>query len=561
MGNMTASLPEEPQPFGYFDVVAQVVVCAAVVLVFATFRDYGVPWDAQGEAQYGELLIRFYTSGFRDHSAFNFVNFRFYGGGFELPAALLARISPFAVHETRHLFCALLGVLGLAATWRLARKLGGPRAGALAAGMLLLNPAWYGHGFINARDVPFGAGMATSLLWTVHALEELPRIRWRTRIALGVVIGLTVSVRVGGGLAVLFLCVPIALWLLGRIRSSASRPLAAREVTQIAGALLSIGAVAYAVMIVFWPWAAQSPLNPLRALQMFSRFPFDANVLFEGALVPARDLPASYLPVQFLVRSPESLLVGLAIAAALGGIALRGGLGRLLELPRLQVVAVCFAALFPFAYFVAMRPVAYNGMRHFLFVVPPLTVLAALAFDRALQIKVPAFRSAVALGLALAALSQVSSLIRLHPDQYTYFNWLTGGTRGAHGRYELDYWGTSLEEATDLLVDELEDDISRPAAHRPYKVYVCGNVWSASAFFPKWMVPVERIEQAEFQIAIDNFFCKHAAGSRRIAEVERSGAVLSYVEDLRPAHRAPGDRFEQSSAKIHASGQGRVQVR
>jgi hypothetical protein len=561
MGNMAASLPEKPQPFGYFDVVARVVLCAAVVVVCATFRDYGVPWDAQGEAEYGALLIRFYTSGFQDHSAFNFVNFRFYGGGFELPAALLARVSPFSVYETRHLFCALLGVLGIAATWRLARKLGGPRAGALAAGMLSLNPAWYGNGFINARDVPFGAGMVTSLLLTIRALEELPRIRGRTRIALGVVIGLTVSVRVGGVLAILFSCVPIALWLLGRIRSSASREVVAREVVQIAGALLAIGAVAYAVMIVFWPWAAQSPLNPLRALQMFSRFPFDANVLFEGALVPARNLPASYLPVQFLLRSPESLLVGLAIAAAIGCFALRGGLGRLLELPRLQLVAVCFAALFPFAYFVVMRPVAYNGMRHFLFVIPPLSVLAALAFDRALQVELPTLRSAVALGLALAALSQTGSLIRLHPDQYTYFNRLAGGTRGAHGRYELDYWGTSLEEATDLLVGELEDDIPRPAAHRPYKVYVCGNVWSASTFFPKWLVPVEHIEQAEFQIAIDNFFCKHAAGGRRIAEVEREGAVLSYVEDLRPARRAPGDRFEQSSAKFRASGQGRLQVR
>jgi Dolichyl-phosphate-mannose-protein mannosyltransferase len=554
-------LQEEAQPFGYFDVVAWLVLCAALVVVCATFRDYGIPWDAQGEAEYGELLIRFYTSGFADHSAFNFVNFRFYGGGFELPAALLARISPFAVHETRHLFCALLGLFGLAATWRLARRLGGARAGALAAGMLLLNPSWYGHGFINARDIPFGAGVVTSLLLTLRALEELPRIRWRTRIALGVVIGFTVSVRVGGVLALLFLAVPIALWLLGRARSGAARSDVARELARIAAALASIAGVAYCVMIVFWPWAALSPLNPLRALLMFSRFPFEANVLFGGALVPARDLPAAYLPVQFLVRSPESLLAGLALAAAFGCIALRRGLSQLLELQRLKLVAVGFAALFPFVYFVLLRPVAYNGMRHFLFVIPPLSVLAALAFDRSLRVKSPAVRSALAVGLALAALAQTRALIALHPDQYTYFNRLAGGPRGAHGRFELDYWGTSLEEATDLLVGELEDDIPRPAAHRPYKVYVCGNVWSASTFFPNWLVPVERIEQADFQIAIDNFFCKHAKGSRRVAEVAREGAVLSYVEDLRPARLAPGERFEQSRAKVETGGASRVHVR
>src|SRR5262247_1561302 len=113
----------------HFDSAARLTLGAAIAVAFATFRDYGVPWDAQGEAEYGRLLIRFYRSWFRDQAAFEFINFKFYGGGFELPAALLARISPFGVYETRHLLTALLGVAGLAATWALARRLGGARAG------------------------------------------------------------------------------------------------------------------------------------------------------------------------------------------------------------------------------------------------------------------------------------------------------------------------------------------------------------------------------------------------------------------------------------------------
>src|SRR3954462_2396668 len=119
MGNMATILREDGQRLGSLDHVARLVVAGALVVSFATFRDYGVPWDAQGEAVYGELLIKYYASGFRDHSAFEYVNFRFYGGGFELPAAILARLSPFEVFETRHLLCAVLAVIGLAATWRL----------------------------------------------------------------------------------------------------------------------------------------------------------------------------------------------------------------------------------------------------------------------------------------------------------------------------------------------------------------------------------------------------------------------------------------------------------
>ncbi|HEY2736368.1 MAG TPA: glycosyltransferase family 39 protein, partial [Polyangiales bacterium] len=184
-----------------FDALAWLVLGGVLACVLASFRSYGLAWDGQGETVFGTLLLKYYTSFFRDHSAFEFVNFRYYGGGFELPAAILARISPFGQYETRHLFGGLLGLIGLGATWRIARRLGGPRAGALAALLLGLNPGWYGHGLINARDVPFGSGMALCLWLTLQMLDELPEIRWRTRVLFGIALGWTISVRVGGVLA------------------------------------------------------------------------------------------------------------------------------------------------------------------------------------------------------------------------------------------------------------------------------------------------------------------------------------------------------------------------
>src|SRR5215510_10436701 len=124
-----------------FDTLAWIVLGTALLLVLATFRHYGVAWDEQGEAVYGALLLKYYASGFQDRSAFEFANLRFYGGAFEIPAALLARISPFGEYETRHLFGALLALVGLAATWRIARAIGGERAGALAVLLLALNPS------------------------------------------------------------------------------------------------------------------------------------------------------------------------------------------------------------------------------------------------------------------------------------------------------------------------------------------------------------------------------------------------------------------------------------
>jgi hypothetical protein len=532
------------------------VIGAVLVIVFATFRDYGVAWDEQGEVAYGALLLKYYASWFHDTAAYQFVNFRYYGGGFELPAAILSHILPLGAYEARHLLSALLGVLGLLVTWRIGCSLGGERTGLLALLLLAVNPTWYGHMFINARDVPFATGIAACLLLTLQVADELPKIRFRTAALFGVALGLTMSVRVGGLVALVFLFATVGLWLVVRARDGARLPQVARDAGEIGVSLVQALAVAYCVLAAFWPWAVQAPLNPVRAFLMFSRFPFDGLNLFDGRLVPARSLPGSYLPVLLAVKLPEVVLAGLALAVLAVGVALWRRPRALLNAEGVRWVTVAFAGVFPVAYFVVLRPVDYNGMRHYLFVVPPLTVLAAAGIDRALSAPVSRFaRAALAIALAPLVATPAYALFSLHPDQYVYFNALVGGPRGAHGRYELDYWGTSLADATRALVQELEKHGQLPKpGHAPLKIYVCGNVWSAAVFFPDSLVPTNRLDDADFQIAIDQFYCSHPPQAQRVLDVSREDALLSYVDDLRGARAAqrlavpelPGDRSEAS---------------
>ena len=48
-----------------------------------------------------------------------------------------------------------------------------------------MSPAFYGHIFINARDVPFATGISICLLLTLRAQGELPRIRTRSAVLFG----------------------------------------------------------------------------------------------------------------------------------------------------------------------------------------------------------------------------------------------------------------------------------------------------------------------------------------------------------------------------------------
>ena len=77
--------------------------------------------------------------------------------------------------ETRRLVGAAVGIIGLIATWRIGRRLGGPTAGLVALVLLATCPLYYGHMFMNAKDAPFAAAMAVLLLGMVRAFEEYPR--------------------------------------------------------------------------------------------------------------------------------------------------------------------------------------------------------------------------------------------------------------------------------------------------------------------------------------------------------------------------------------------------
>src|SRR5262245_6703276 len=157
-----------------FDALALAVLAAVGVLAAITFKDYGLGWDDYTHAEYGGLLLRLYESGFSDRRALSFVNLYAYGGGFDMLAALVAKVLPFDLFETRRLCGALVGLIGLGVTWRLGRRIGGPLAGLLALVLLATCPLYYGHMFINAKDSPFAVAMVVMLLGLVRTFEEYP---------------------------------------------------------------------------------------------------------------------------------------------------------------------------------------------------------------------------------------------------------------------------------------------------------------------------------------------------------------------------------------------------
>ncbi|ABD87331.1 glycosyltransferase family 39 protein [Rhodopseudomonas palustris] len=511
------------------------IAALAVVSLIAglTFRDYGLGWDDYTHAEYADLLLRMYGSGFRDTAALSFANLYMYGGGFDIAAALLHKIIPLELFETRRLLGAVVGVIGLAVTWRLARRVGGPFAGLAALLLLALCPTFYGHMFMNPKDAPFAVAMVILMLGLVRLAEEYPRPSPHTVLIVGLGAGLSIGSRILGGLALVYALIGFVPLLIEEVRSNGLRE-AARRFAQMSYALIPGLIFGYLVMGLIWPWSIMEPANPLRALTYFSHF-FEKpwKEMFDGALVSVPDMPWSYLPTLFALQLPEVLL-GLAAGGVVMTIV---ALSRDTVTPRRKTILLMLtvAATLPLVIAMVKRPALYNGIRHFIFVIPPMTVLAGVALARLMDWIGARHLGSQAAAVAIFAFGlmlPLAEMIRLHPYQYTHFNHVAGTVRSAESLFMLDYWGLALKQASDALRDEIAEREEVPPRGRKWKVAVCGPQRPAQvALGPDFTIGWDS-HAADFAMTLGEFYCKGLTAPI-IAEIKRDDVVFARVYDIR----------------------------
>jgi len=518
------------------DRLAFFVLAIVAIVAALTFRDYGLGWDDYTHSQYGELLLALYGSGFTDDRALSFVNLYKYGGGFDMAAALAAKVLPFGLFETRRLVGAAVGIIGLIATWRIGRRLGGPVAGLVALVLLATCPLYYGHMFMNAKDAPFAAAMAVLLLGLVRAFDEYPKPGARTVALAGLGLGLAFGSRILAGIAAPTALAALLFIVIGEARGSGTRK-AATRLGEFIWCLLPALALGYLIMGLLWPWSIVAPLNPLHAAEYFDTF-FEKpwRELFAGQLYAVTAMPARYLPQLFALQLPE-IMIALGLAGTFGALVAvtRPNLPQTcLPLPRrANLLFVVLAAYFPVGLAMLAHPALYNGLRHFVFVVPPFAVLGGLAggwlFERTRPIAARAALVAVLLaGIALP----VSDMVRLHPYQYTAFNWISGGVRMAHDNYMLDYWGLAFKQAGEALRVKLDAMHLKPPRGRRWTVEICGPQPPAEiALGPDFETTWDR-KRADFAMMLGTFYCRDLKAPA-LVEITREGVDYARVYDIR----------------------------
>jgi hypothetical protein len=497
-----------------------------------TFSDYGVSSDEPGHHLYGMRVLRYYESGGADRSFEHYFEYHRLAGEalYDVTVALLERVSPLPRYATRHLAGAACGLIGLAGCWRLTVLVAGAAAALWAMLLLALTPGWWGHMFFNAKDIPFATAHIWALVQLIRLRPDPARAPWRTVLGFATAAGVAMGVRAGGIFLLGYLGVVLAIAVAGS-PDRRTGPALAR--------FAAAAGIAWAIMLVSWPWAQGAPVaRPLAALHDVERFPHPTLLRFRGAMLLNTALPRSYVPVYAGVTLPELYFPALLAAAVAGaaGVRRRGswrGAGGVIPSALLVTAAVAV----PVVSAIAGSAMLYNGLRHLTFVLPPLACLAGAGLEAARQwlgrrARVVRWIAGGAAGAWLAW--HVGILVRLHPYEYLYYNAATGGLRGAADRYELDYWGLANREAYEGLV-ALTHAAPAPGG-RAWRVLSCSDILPAFTYMPPGLLePSPRPAQAEFVVGntSQGNDCDTAYRGRVVVEVQRFGVPLARVKDVR----------------------------
>jgi hypothetical protein len=401
-------------------------------LMLAASHDFGATWDEELQQRRGEQILDYYT-GYAPELAGSEDGSHLYGAGFDVLAVGLQRVFRGDIYIVRHRLNAFVGWLGVVFCGLIAWRLFGPGTALLAMILLTVTPRYFGHSMNNPKDIPF-ATLSAAILYVVCGLPgQYPFFRVSNASVLALVSAMALNVRPG---ALLFL-VYVAVLVVHRLQKHGD--LHFRPAVVTAAWMAGITLATLAAGSLFWPWALERPLvGPISALREASSFGWPGYMLYDGHDVLAHRTPWHYVPRWMLYTTPLVTLIGVTLSVSLL---------RATSRSQGATVALWAVVLFPIVYVVGVHAVMYDGIRHLLFVYPPLAVLAAAGWMTAIRARSAAQRAAAWVVLVPVLFAPVAFIVREHPNQVVYFNEIAGGPAALYGRYEMDYWGNCLLQA------------------------------------------------------------------------------------------------------------------
>jgi hypothetical protein len=455
------------------------LIPAAVVFLFFSayiiggyllYKDYGVSTDEPVDYLRGQINYARFTGGSLDQflkdcsmvdstyvcyypSLFSMLLYRFAPYGDPQPAVLH---DPYwygpsgntqSIYLHRHQLTFAFFALSVFIFFLIGKKVFKDwKMGLLGALFLIISPRIFANSFYNPKDIPFLSAYVISIYTLLLFLGKKNIL---TAILHGIAVGVLCNIRTPG---LIIIPVTFLFYFFDLILARASWKSYLR-----AGALLiAMGVVTAGLVYWFTPILYTDPIgNFIKIFNVMKQYPWNNYQLYMGQNITNK-IPWHYALVWPAISTPIFYL-GLFLFG-FGVLVARTIQSRTRDhfrsLRDFYLAAVC--GILPVAVVILMKSTLYNGNRQMYFVYPAWLLLALFGFkflmDKVRRLTLH-WRVWMAVILIAGLAYPVYFMIRYHPYQYVYFNFLAGRSMSdIKENYELDGWGVAVRDGLDFIL-------------------------------------------------------------------------------------------------------------
>ena len=477
-----------------------------IIFSLITYKQYGITNDEKARYSYGKALLSYFlnpvSKGLPEELLKEPDIYSFY-------TLVLNIFNPKFYYETFHLLNMLFALLiFITAYFLFYAYTKNQKLAILSPLMLLITPSFSGQIPANPIDVPLATAYLISLYLIYIFRNE--KLNFLKIMGLGISFWFTQSIRpVGFSIYVVYCLFSIYIYFQNS-RNKISLKTSLDSLLTGVIALILIFVVANFFMIITWPYIGLNYFGNLYSViaLSFNYSNWSKPVLFMGSFITHEHRPWFYLPVYIFLTTPLYIVV----LYILNIISLRKlWHNQLLVLLNIPII-ICFSA------YLILSPIIYNGLRHFLFLIPLITLSACINL-----IYLP--KRLVVPPVILNVLFVIVSIFQLHPFEYAYFNEITFGLKGATNSFETDYFGASYKESAEWIRNKYVPTSS----NKQLKVYACDVSYAVDYYSHKKFITTIKGQEADLIICDYEGFLQNNYKGKILYTVKRQDTPLNFV--------------------------------
>ncbi len=432
------------------------------------FRDYGLRWDEESQWKNNGLVTYNYVFG-GERDAFFKSNEKYHGQFFEVLLVAIEKILHLSelrnIYFMRHFVTFFVFFISAIYFYKLALShFKNWKYALLACSMFLLSPRIFADSFYNTKDLPFLSIFVVALYYLTRFLERPSSYACAIRSSL--TMALAIDTRLTG---LILPALPVFYFIF-----SVFVALHNRSLKSVFGKQFLVFTITLLVFVkAFWPVLWHQPFHHFQmALAEMSKYHLDCDMVYLGSHISSLHLPWHYIPVWIAVTTPPLYLVLFVVGAEA---VFSKFFKRPLHFLTAHQTELTFLFLFfaPILAIILLQSVIYDAWRHVFF----LNVLIVLIATSGIQFLVENYKKYQILlfcALFLSSGTTTFSMIRLHPFENVYFNFLAGENLSAvQKRFELDYWGLSSRSALEYVVANDHSDTIKFFLPPTFRFLIC----------------------------------------------------------------------------------------